>query len=501
MTAEIVQENEQNLENRFNILEAELDYYRESYEDAVRALVGLDNIGWDLYTGVDSTEGFTLEQLQQVSKQLREWADTNPLLARGHEIRCSYLYGAGYKIGTSGSNSKVSARVQSLIDLPQNQAAIFAEEALSQNERARYTDCVALALFNRVTNTFQRISLNQIKDAASNPDDAEVIWYYLRSWSRETVDPITGTRKIEPMNVWYKTDTAIEQGAPDYKTINGDPVDTRYVMVDDVVGRHTGNKWGVPDSFVAAPWALAYSAYLKDGTKVLAALAEIAWKLTPKSKNQADKAGAKVKTRSGAGSTVITDMDVQSMPRANAVDLSTGRPLAAQVASALGVSVVILLSDPGQSGAYGTAQTLTDPSIRTLQARQKIAGRFLVRCLRLLGLKSPEILWEKMSPDADYREMQTLIAATGTGAFWPDEIREPMAKLANITLLHDDVPDGFLIPNNSNSADRADIDQDANGSTIKPDGTTELTNGQGKPANTAKPSYGNNDLRGTGGRA
>ena len=55
----------------------------------------------------------------------------------------------------------------------------------------------------------------------------------------------------------------------------------------------------------------------------------------------------------------MTDADVTAMPTKDAIDLNTGRPLAAQVASALGISIVLLLADPGQSGAYGTVDTVS----------------------------------------------------------------------------------------------------------------------------------------------
>jgi hypothetical protein len=133
-------------------------------------------------------------------------------------------------------------------------------------------------------------------------------------------------------------------------------------------------------------------------------------------------------------------------------------------------------------------------------ARQDVNSSFLCRCLKLLGVKNPQINWEKISPDADYREGQILNGALGTGLFHADEMREPIARVANITLTHDKAPDGFMLPNNSKSLPRKDIDTDKAGGEVKPDGTTKMTNGQGA-ANTAKPSYGNNDLRDSGGRS
>jgi hypothetical protein len=489
--------------SKLEMLEVELEYVKENYGDAVRALVAMENVGWNLYSGLTPAEGFDLEQLKGVSKQLREWTDTNPLLFRGWDIRCDYMYGSGYKVDTRGSSTKISARIQSIIDKDKNQEVVFGADALKNMERSRYTDGAVFLLYDRKKQTFQQIPIWQISDVATDPDDQSVKWFYQRKWTSEKLNPADGQLVSEDRTVWYRTDRATDTGAPMIKKIKDDPVDDNFVIIDHIVGIHPGNLWGVPDSFTAAPWALAYSAYLRDGTKVLAALAEFAWKLTPKTKNGADAAGERVKNSEGVAGTVVTTMDLQSLPRGNAVDLNTGRPLAAQVASSLGLSVIILLSDPGEGGAFATANTLTDPSTRTLLARQKQVGQFLERCLRVIGIKDPAIVWNKMNPDADYREMQTIIGAIGTGVFHPDEYRPALADLAHLQLLHDSVPDGYLIPNNANSWQRQDIDPslDPNAS---PSG---VPNGQGQKAptsvtnnDTQKPSYGVNDLRKSGGR-
>lgn len=491
------------IENSPELLEAELEYMRESYADAVAALVAMENVGWKLYTSLEAEEGFGLQDLKQVSKQLREWTDTNPLLLQGWNLRCSYMFGMGYTIDSNGDSSKISKRLQDLFDKEENQDAVFSEEALKNNERSRYTDGAVFVTWDKAKQRFQRIPLRWIDDVVTDPDDVERKWFYRLVYDQRVINS-DGQVETKPVRVWVPTDRAETSGsgAPHPSRIGDDPVDYNRVMIDDIVGEHTGNPWGTPDCFTAAPWALAYSSYLRNGDKVLASLAEWTWKVTPKSKKGGDSAAAKVKTGTGAvGGTIVTDMDVNSLPRGNAVDLTTGRPLASQVASCLGISVVLLLSDPGTSGAFATANTLTDPSLRSLYHRQKLNTKYLKRCLRIMGIKDPIIIWEKMNPDADYREMQTKIAALGTGLFHSDEARENIAKIANFKLTHDAPPEGYLLPNNANSWERADIDPKDGpaGSTVKTDGTTALTNGQGKDV-SAKPSYGQNDLRGTGGR-
>jgi hypothetical protein len=165
------------------------------------------------------------------------------------------------------------------------------------------------------------------------------------------------------------------------------------------------------------------------------------------------------------------------MPKGNAVDLNTGRPLAAQVAAALGISIVVLLADPGQSGAYGTAQTLSDPNRRTMEARREHNTKFLLECLRLIGIKDPAVVWEKMAPGTDKEEMELLGMAWGTGLFDPAEIRPRAADLAHVTLLGEDAPEGVMIPNNSNSLQ---TQTDITTPEVAPDGSNAMANGQGR---------------------
>lgn len=518
--------SETTLENRVEELETSLETVNESYGDAVRALMAMDNPGWEVYSYANAEHGFTLGQMQFISRQLREWTDTNPLLKSGHQVRSAFMFGAGYKVDTNG-DVQVSKRIQHLIDDQVNQDALFSEEALSVNEHARYCDGILLVEYNKTTNHFQRIPLWQITEFVTNPGNIEQIWYYHRSYTSQVIDPATGQIGTQEYNYWYITDNAEAQGAPKVSQINGIQVLSNCVLLDDHPNRKSGATLGVPDAFTPAPWAIAYSKYLRDGSQVLASLALFAWKLAPKSKRGGDTAGAKVKATHGAGGTMVSDMDMQSLPRANAVDLTTGRPLAAQVAASLGVDLVVLLADAGDTTVPGPIINSADPQVRILQQRQKANGNFMVRALRLLGVKDPCILWGKMTPDADFREMQTVVAAQETGMFHAEETRGRIADLAGITIKKPKPPKGYMIPNNKNSFNQIDAQYQgqagpggtevepaspaqpgggtkANGTkkTAKPSGSgTTNTKGSRTKVNTAKPSYGVNDLRGTGGRA
>jgi hypothetical protein len=489
------------VETRLQNADMRADYLNESYVDAVRSMLQLEDAGWNLL-GTRPKEGFSLEQLRQISYQLREWSDTNPLLVHGHEVRSSYLFATGYDI-TREDGSPTQSRYQKIIDDPLNQRAVFSLQALSSNERSRYTDGNLFILWDKITSRFSRLQFGEVYDAVYNPDDVEDLWFIMRSYTRREVNiaSIYLTPEAELVRIWYATDT-YRGTVPDQ--INGFPVSKSVIIIDDRVNRHAGATWGVPDSFAAAPWALAYSAYLRDGTKLLASLAEYAWKITPKTASGALNAGAALASNRGAGKNIVSNDNIQSLPRNNAVDLHTGRPIAAQAAAALGISVSLLLADPGESGSFGAAQTLTDPTVKTMQFRQNENEQFLRRCLAVMGMTDADIIWGDMATDSKFREQQTLILALDTGLFWADEIREDMAELIGIELKHPAEPEGFMLSNNSLSAEVLSNQQIAVAAgTAQAVAAANPANGTAKPgaagsgkSNPAGPiSAGNNDMK------
>lgn len=466
-------EDAASLRQELEIERYQSEYYREAYADTAKALMAAENVGWQKL-GFSDVDQIDLAKAKDIAKRLAGYRESNPLLTRGCEMRNSYLFSSEYEIGTRDAKSDITSQQQNIIDRKQNQDAVFSLAALERLETERYSSGQVFVLFDRSTKNFQHISFQEIDDIIYNPDDASVIWYVKRSWTARVISS-DGSVQVVNKKEFYPAST---YDGPFVTTINGVSVNTNKRMIVDRVNVKPGGNLGIPDSFAAAPWALAYSSYLSDGTKVLASLAEWAWVVKPKKQDASQRAAANVRTQRGAGGTLFTDMDVQSMPKGNAVDLNTGRPLAAQVASALGISVVLLLADPGQSGAYGTAQTLSDPNRRTMEARRQRNTDFLEHCLSLINVKNPAVVWAKMSPGTDKEEMELTMMAWGSGLFHEDEVRPRLADIAHIQIEHDNPPAGFKLPNNAKVDEAALKSQAAN--TVQPDGGTPVTNAQGR---------------------
>lgn len=405
----------------------------ESYSDMARVMLSIEDNGWSLL-GLSAPVGdaFTLEQLHDLSEKLTEKCDGNPLLKRGFGLRSSYVFGKGVSFENYSSR-----RIETLVNDLQNQQALFSPEAMVINERSNFTSGQFFILGDNVTKKLQRIPFKEITGWVTDPDDTETLRFIRRSWSRIDLNNFKST-----VHEWYPVDTY--ENPQRVSTIQKQPVNYGKTMFPFTVNRRTGSIWGVPDAFAAYPWAYAYNDYLKDGARILKALSMFAWALKSKSKSGTQAAAASIATPSTAGSTAIlgADMELASLPRTgNSVDLGNGRPLAAMVASALEVSVVALMSDPGTSGAYGVAQTLDVPTLKAMQARQKLWELYLARIFRFFGDKKVTVKWAKMESESSYRQLQSLALAKESGAIWMDEFRASVLDELDIVSLHDSAPE------------------------------------------------------------
>src|ERR1043165_1909306 len=82
--------DESHLRQELAIAQAQEAYYREAYSDSARALLAAEDIGW-VKLGVSNSDitQISLSESKEVSKRLHGYAESNPLLVRGREIRNS----------------------------------------------------------------------------------------------------------------------------------------------------------------------------------------------------------------------------------------------------------------------------------------------------------------------------------------------------------------------------------------------------------------------------
>lgn len=388
--------------------------------------------GWDFMSSFGEDAGITLDNLKRISEQLKDMTATHPLMSRGDSLLSSYIFGQGVAFPA------LPPRVQAKIDHPYNKASVFSTRAREELNRALFTDGNLFILRNTRTDILTRVPLNQITNLAYDEDSAERIHAVQRTWTHD------GKQKTR----WYFLNTYDGEIVTEIGNVEVDPDS---VMYHEAKNRQVGWALGVPDALPAITWAVAYSEYLKNNLALVQAYGQLAIHVKQKTMTGVKNAAAQIQAPGQAKTGVtgaLTDINVLP-PAGSQVDFSNGRPVASYVASALNVSVVALLSDPGAAGSsYGAAQTLDLPTLRVMEANQDAWSAFLTTLIQDFGYKGADVVgFPPIETDAQYRQITTLTQMYLNGGIDQEEFRT--ACLAIVTIPgHKDIgklpePDAF----------------------------------------------------------
>lgn len=451
----------------------------------VESLTGIMNMwreedqGW-LALGTDNEDGLSLQDLKQWSRQLREALAGNPHMKRGAELRSDYINEGGIRFGGLG---KGRSRLRAHIESDVQQLRYFGPTARAERYKACYTDGGVFYLGTTDPATGQRgieaaIPLSEIVTTYRNPNNWNEVWAYLREWRVHG----GGARQdgaVRTQKRWYFTDLfEHKRSKAKNPTIryNGEsvPVDKHAVIFDAFVNTQIGWTFGVPHSLSALAWARLYRDFLVNGKIMSDAMAQFAFQLTTKSQGGTKNASLKMASRSGPGQTVVSPNELTPMATAGkGYDFDSGRALASVVATAIGVSVIHLTSDPGTAGSsYGSAQTLDLPTRLSVEAERRWNVELDLRVLRWMGAKNPTAEFNPLISATDvYREIQALKLAFDSGLFEGTPVQARMADILGI-VEQGDVPEGMLLPNNEKTID-------ANKPNPSPDGASAGTQAGG----------------------
>lgn len=365
----------------------ELDNLMMTVEAAESALLRLrqEDRGWDPLTG-DLAEQVSHDELVQNANKVRAFSRMNPLLKRGKIVRAGYVFGDGITItarsdGKERRTQNVSAVIDDLTKDNRNLAAVFSTNAQHSIEHDLFDDGnVFLGHWvNPLTGKVQirQISFEEITSIRTRSGDALVPQFYLRQWTSTNAagKPVT-------LKAWYP-DLRHHPAARD-KSIDGIPVlwpgktygtlgtgAAIYHHKVNPIGRN--RVWGIGDGYAAMPWARSYTSFMTDWAGLMNALSKIAYHMRSTG-NREQLARTAAQTQYGqAGGTTYGTFELEAPNiRGASFDADSGRPLAALVAAALGLSVTILTADPGSTGARAVAETLDTPQRNEMKARQRL---------------------------------------------------------------------------------------------------------------------------------
>jgi hypothetical protein len=339
---------------------------------------------------------FTRQGLNDIARNCRVMALASPLIKRGTQLRIGYVWGQGVTVqARAGSDAAqdVNAVITAFWDDESNQASFTSSQAQEENERALATDGnVILALFTDPSTGRVQVRstpFEEVTDKITNPEDRDETWFFLRQYDTTVVRPFQPARgplttRTRAMTVKVLHPALGYRPARRPRSIDGVEIMWDAPMLHVPVNRLDGWKWGVPDTYAALPWGRAYDGFLTDWARLVKALSKFAWKLTGDKSSRARRAADTMRAAlpaavlpgmSDAGNVAAMGpgQNLEAIPKTGAtIDSESGRPLAAMVAAAMGVSVVSLLADPGTTGNRATAETLDKPTILEMGMRRML---------------------------------------------------------------------------------------------------------------------------------
>jgi hypothetical protein len=378
-------------------LEATVDYLEESISELT-----VDDRGWQQLSSGISMDLSTSSRPKLV-ETCRALAKAHPLLKRGLNIRIGYVWGQGVEVTArvpgDSDRSALQDQVNQCIDAFEvlNEGTFTGMNARDELERALGTDGeVFLSLFTNPAAGEVRvrtIPTLQIKTIVTNPDDAADPWFYVREWDEPQMpkqgEPLENPKTEKKRQIYPALGFEPRAAGLGFRprVLNGMDVMWDAPMVHLPVNRLAGEQRGVPDVYASLAWARLYRDFLVDWSQLTHSLSLIAFKATGETKSRATLAASKLQAAAAArsegtelplprsqqagGTIAAYGVNLEAVSKSGAtIDSESGKPLAAMVASGLGVPVTLLLADPGVTGARAVAETLDLPTMLEMGMRR-----------------------------------------------------------------------------------------------------------------------------------
>lgn len=351
-----------------------LEELTESY---AALIMSREDAGWQKISQ-DATQEFSRQGLKTSAELARVFLVANPLIKRAGALRAAYVHGQG--CGTTATGEKVNDLIQEWLDDPEVREVFSGAQAAERNEGSLTTDGnVLFSLFTNPLNGRVRprlIDFDEVEDKITKPGDKTTTWYYLRTW----VEVDQNGREVQRKA--YYPDIAYRPLARQKRIQPAGSTESIEVMWDAPiyhikVNALNGWKFGIGDAYAALPWARGFKEFLEDWALLMKALSRIAGQVVGGKQSDAQKrrqqVGAASKAPAGSFLNMTEGTKFETVPKTGAtLDSESAKPLAAMVASAMGLPVTMILSDPGQTGARAVAETLDRPTRLEMQSRQEV---------------------------------------------------------------------------------------------------------------------------------
>lgn len=257
----------------------------------------LQNVNWQREINYSWLE-FTRWGIQQIMLIVRLYYIKNPIIRRLVDVCAQYVWALGCDI--TSNDPDFNDQIKAFLERNQR---VLAHCALMEAEKTKDRDGNLFWVFFIDPSTgdvdLRMIDAMEIQDIWTDPEDADVPWYYLRIWTQRTHDPGAGTPATKTQQAWYPAIDADKIPAPttgsvplDHPSNHPAQINGYDVMWDTpVYHRKVGQvgKWlfGCPRLYPAIDWAKEARRRLEACASHAQSLSQFALDITTKGGQQA----------------------------------------------------------------------------------------------------------------------------------------------------------------------------------------------------------------------
>lgn len=454
----------------------ELDRVAEALSNAV-AMLRQEDVGWAEPGQGFNYRGLSLSDLKRWSEQIRTSLTgtrdraPNPHMRNGFMLRHSFVWqgdmhydnipGDDKSVHTTGRRGKTN--VQKLID-DTNNRLVHSKTARRRREHALFADGIYLVIGENGSKKLHPISLHEITDTQRDDlyEDEIVAYRITRNEARR--DPSTGSLigDREEKSFWVYVDW-FTGDKPDFMIYNGQTEDVLkgHTAFDMHANKPDGAAFGSPDAIAAVVWARVIRDLIMNGVKMQDALAMFAFRVQSPSKKGGENAALELAKEQEAGSAALLgDNELTSLNTAGrGYDFGSIGFVVATMAASLHVSGIALSANTALAGSsYGAAKTLDLPGRMAMETRRAEHIEFEQRILKWYGAEGATAFFDNFDDATDeYRSVQAAMLLWSSGNMSSKAFKEAIQVIYGRDLIGA-IPKGVMLPNNTNSGNRADID-------------------------------------------
>lgn len=342
--------------------------------------------------GAQLEREFTRSGLDDLMSLSRSMYLSNPLIQRAVNVRTYYTWGQGVEI--DAHETIMDNVITPMLEDTSNQIAYFSHQARLLTDVDQEVDGnVFQVLFVGDPIKVRSIPADEIRAIHCNPDDRDEVWFYVRTWTQDAFDRVSGRVDRTVQTVLYP-DVEYYLATMAAPNLRPDRIGDHEVMWSaPVIHQRTGGlksmKFGVPSTYAAIDWARAYKKFLEDWHTIVSSLARFAWKASTKGtkvdrvrkrlggEDALDELGeSSVRSRGGlpAGSAWVgvSGDDLTPINKSGATtSADDAKASRLMVASAMDLPDTILSGDADQ-GTLATAKSLDRPTELAMASRQRM---------------------------------------------------------------------------------------------------------------------------------